>query len=122
MRKKSIRCYRVNADLVGEKNGTIFYTTPDFGDSPHLYSCLECGEIFVVDPERAYYSGKSVDTVIEDISCPGCSAKLSETLKPYPDSFLSVSGIIESFEPDKIIPPESESIIEEFWDIYSVLE
>lgn len=97
-------------------NIEVFYTIPGHGYEFRLYTCMECGEVYVVDmgnPELAKI------TIPEGLSiqCKSCGADLSASLFPYPQNFVTENGDIGSFEPSKIIPPDSESYVRDIWEI-----
>jgi hypothetical protein len=82
-----------------------------------LFSCIECGEIFVIDFENPKFAGKTAGQIAGDTECPKCGKPLRETIQPYPENFRTNDGRIGHFEPDRIIPPDAESLVKEFWEV-----
>ena len=119
MKKRLARCFRGFASVSGRFNIEVFYTISDFGYSVKLFTCTECGELFLMDTENPDFSGKSVSQIVGNATCPKCNNALKETLKPYPDNFRTDRSEIGQFHPDRFIPPDSESVIKEFWEIGS---
>ena len=117
MKRLSIRCYKGFAALPAKFNIEVFYTIPDMGYSRKLFTCINCGEIFVIDFENPRLARKSPEQIAKDSSCPKCGKLLNETIRPYPQNFLTDDGEIGQFKPDHIIPPDSESLVKEFWEI-----
>ena len=99
----------------------IYFSLPDFY-SRLLYSCLHCGAIFTVEEEDEWAYKISLTELIEKEKCPHCQALLAENLKPYPRSFLGNDGEAGHFEPGKTYPPDSESVVQEVWHLYSVMK
>jgi hypothetical protein len=117
MRTRLVRCYRGFASVAGRANIQVFYTLPDFGYSTKLFTCIECGELFVIDFENPAFAGKTAEQIAASAACPKCGKPLSETIRAYPKTFRTEDGRIGHFEPDRIIPPDSESLVREFWEV-----
>ena len=117
MKLRQIRCYRGFAWVPGKFNIDIFYTTSDFGYGKQLFTCIECGELFVIDFENPSFAGKTAEQIAADATCPKCAKALQETIRSYPQNFRAEDGQIGHFEPDRIIPPDSESLVKEFWEV-----
>jgi len=117
MRRRSIRCYRGFAATPGKANIEVFYTLADFGYSKELFVCTECGALFVIDFDNPDFAGKTAKQIAAGAACPVCSESLSETIRPYPETFRTDDGRIGHFKPSRIIPPDSESLVKEFWEI-----
>ncbi len=117
MKSRLIRCYRGFAALPGKANIEVFYTLPDFGYSNKLFTCIECGELFIIDFENPNFAGKTAEQITTNALCPKCGKRLGETIRAYPENFHAEDGRVGHFKPDHIIPPDSESIVKEFLEI-----
>lgn len=117
MKRRLVRCYRGFAAVAGKANIEVFYTAPDFGYFSKLFTCIECGELFVIDFENPAFAGKTAEQIAVSVVCPKCGKPLSETIRAYPETFRTDDGRIGHYEPDRIIPPDSESLVKEFWEI-----
>jgi len=117
MKPRLVRCYRGFAALPGKANIEVFYTVPDFGYADKLFTCIECGELFVIDFENPNFAGKTAEQIVGNTPCPKCGKRLRETIRDYPEGFRADDGRVGHFEPDRIIPPDSESIVKEFLGI-----
>lgn len=117
MKTRLVRCYRGFASLLGKLNIEVFYTVPDFGYLNKLFSCIECGEFFVIDFDNPSFAGKKAEQIAGNTSCPKCGRMLKDTIRAYPESFRTNDGQIGHFEPERIIPPDSESLVKEFLEI-----
>jgi hypothetical protein len=102
--------------MPGKFNIEVYYTVPEMY-LIKLFTCIECGEVFVVDFENPNLSGKTVEQIVADTVCPQCGRLLPKTIRPYPKSFRADDGRIGRFEPEPIIPPDSESLVKEFLEI-----
>ena len=116
MKTRLVRCYRSFASVPGRYNIEVFYTLPDMY-LIKLFTCIECGEIFVIDFENPNFAGKTADQIAGGAVCPKCGKPLQETIRPYPENFRTDDGQIGHFEPDRIIPPDSESLVKEFIEL-----
>lgn len=103
--------------MVGKANIEVLYTVPDFGYNNKLFTCIECGELFVIDFENPVFSGKTAEQIAANTQCPKCGKSLAETIRAYPESFRAEDGRVGHFEPDRIVPPDSESLVKEFLEI-----
>jgi rRNA maturation protein Nop10 len=116
MKKRQVRCYRGWAEAAGRCNIEVFYALSD-GYRIELFTCTECGEIFVVDFENPDFHGRTILDIAMAKVCPRCGGKLNETLKPYPGTFRTEDGMTGHFTPSPIIPSPSESTVREFFEI-----
>jgi hypothetical protein len=82
-----------------------------------LFTCIECGELFVIDLENPNLAGKSAEQLAAKTLCPKCGRLLGETIQPYPESFCADDGRVGHFQPERTIPPDTESLVEEFLEI-----
>ena len=118
MKKGKVRCFRGYAKVNDRYNEEVFFTVPDIYYT-RLFTCLACGEIFFANQEDIDYANQSLDLLVRNLKCPKCSSALAQSLKPYPDIFLTRDGKIGHYKPDGLIPPDTESLIMEFWNLYS---
>jgi hypothetical protein len=117
MKPRLVRCYQAFASIPGRANSEVYYTVPDFGYGNKLFICIECGKLFLIDFENPNFAGKTARQIAGETTCPDCKKLLRETLHAYPETFRTADGVVGHFEPDKIIPPDSESIVKEFLEI-----
>lgn len=116
MKRRHVRCYRGFASLPGKANIEVFYTLPEMY-LIKLFTCIECGELFVIDYENPAFAEKTPEQIAANTICPKCGGLLSVTIRAYPKSFHSDDDRIGSFEPSHTIPPDSESFVKEFWEL-----
>src|SRR5206468_3294576 len=76
MKPRLVRCYRGFASLPGKANIEVFYTVPDFGYSNKLFTCIECGELFIIDFENPNFAGKTAEQIAATALCPKCGKRL----------------------------------------------
>jgi hypothetical protein len=117
MKLRKVRSYRGFASTHGKFNIEVVYTLSDFGYCNKLFTCMECGEIFVIDFENPKFAGKTAQDIAGETVCPKCGIPLRDTIRPYPENFLTEDGQEGHFKPERIIPPDSESLVKEFWEI-----
>ena len=118
MNKRQVRCFQGYAQVGNRFNFEVYYTVPDFYYTP-LYICMACGEIFCADQEDIDYSKMDFDSVVAEKQCPKCSKPLAGLLKPYPNFFRTEEGDIGQFDVPRLIPDDSQSLVIEFWNLYS---
>ena len=113
MIKLKTRCYQSRLRL-SDTNIDIFYLVQE-GWKKSLATCINCGELFVIDWENPKTSGLDIHKIGSGQSCPKCNSKLEKTLRNYPETFRTKDGELGSFIPSNEIPSDEESIIKEFW-------
>ena len=117
MNMHKTRCYRGYASVPGRWNIEVFYTVPDFGYWANLVTCIECGEIFVIDFANPAFKGKTIQVIAGSADCPRCRKPLCENLRSYPESFRTDDGRLGHFDITAEPLPESESFVREFLEI-----
>ena len=121
MNKITVRCWNLIEECGGGERVEIYFTIPDFGDAHRLFTCLTCGAIFAVDPDREYYSGISFDDLRATLVCPVCETTLKIAV-PYPETFsCPQTREVGHHVVDTKIPPDEDSVTRDFWDPYSTL-
>jgi uncharacterized C2H2 Zn-finger protein len=86
MERIKTRCWEVQATCACGDNVIVYLTVPDYGDAFHLFTCLRCGAVFAVDPEREAYSDLPFGDLKRRLNCPGCGTLMTGVV-PYPDNF-----------------------------------
>ena len=117
MKPRLVRCFRGFASLAGKFNIEVFYTVPDSGYWNKLFTCIECGELFVIDFENPRFAGKTAEQIAANALCPKCGKRLGETIRAYPENFRADDGRIGHFEHERIAPPDSESFVKEISEL-----
>lgn len=118
MKKKKIRCYKTLANVYpGVNNYTVYFLVYEGWSNFSLTTCLNCGELFVIDWENHITNGSSIVEVAGSCTCPTCNSLLKDTLRNYPQSIRLPNGNIGSFTPDNFIPADEESLILEVFEI-----
>lgn len=117
MKTRLVRCYKGFASLAGKFNIEVFYTIPEMGYWNKLFVCVKCGALFVLDSENPRSRGRTIEDIVSGVLCPKCNSHLRETIRDYPQNFLTDDGSVGHFEPERIIPPDSQSITKEFFEI-----
>jgi DNA-directed RNA polymerase subunit RPC12/RpoP len=110
-----VRCYKGFATIGSISNVQVYYTIPEVYNIK-LFTCINCGEIFVADFENPKLDEYNMLNAVSKIECPTCSVQLDKTLDKYPDTFVYLNNI-GHFEPSSLIPPDNESMVKEFYEI-----
>lgn len=95
----------------------LYLTFPDYGMGHHLMICMNCGEIYAVDICKELYCNESLQDRLDISSCASCNSSLSETCRPYPNTYL-YDGQVFQFDPPTIYPDNEESFLIEFYSLY----
>jgi hypothetical protein len=118
MNRREVRCFRGLASIPGQWNVEVDYTVPDFGYHNKLFSCIECGERFVIDMNNPAIAGRPVAEIVGDDLCPRCARTLAQSISDYPETFRTPDGKVGHMQPPRIAPPDSESYVKEFFEIH----
>lgn len=116
MNRRKVRCYIAYADAGGIFNNEVLCLVQE-GYRLQLVTCINCGEIFLIDLENPKTKNLSIERIANGMSCPSCSTPLADSLRKYPETFIGRNNKMGSFSPSAWIPPEAESIIVELWEI-----
>ena len=101
MKTRGVMCWIMKAGH--NRDGTIvyedvYYTYTETSDNgAKLISCLQCGEIYVVDIAAALYVCPLPDK-LRQTTCITCGARLSDTYADYPYKYRTRYGTVEEFE------------------------
>jgi len=117
MKPRLVKGFRGFASVPGMFNIEVFYTVPDFGYWNKLFTCIECGEVFVIDFANPAFAGKTAEQIAGSAACPRCRKPLGETIRTYPENFRADEGRIGHFEPERIIPPDAEAMVKEILEL-----
>src|SRR6185369_11776563 len=116
--KKKIRCYKTFARVAPNVYNHLVYFLPYEGWSNFsLTTCINCGELFVIDWENPATQGLSIKQIASSNICPTCGCILSNTIQEYPKTIKLSNGQLGSFIPETHMPPDNESLINEFFEI-----
>ncbi len=85
MIKKKIRCYTVLGNVYpGISNYPVYCVVYEGWSNFSFATCIQCGELFVIDWENPKTEGKSITEIASSSCCPTCNSFLRDTLKEYP--------------------------------------
>jgi len=115
MKKKLIRCY-LSTLVIDNTSTDVYYLTQE-GWKKSLCICTNCAELFCINWENPKTLGLSINQIANNQTCPKCGLSLESTLKDYPETFITRNGEIGHFSPSNEIPPDSESIVVNLWEI-----
>ena|SRR5688572_15754097 len=118
MRKSQVRCWRHEVPGVGGVADVIHISYPEGHYGHDLLSCLKCGHVYAAAVARQLYSDQSLVDKLAAQACVSCGSPLGETCRPYPDEYLS-HGAIRTFARPLTIPPDEDSLVLQFDELYS---
>jgi hypothetical protein len=116
--KRKIRCYITLAHVaLNVYNYPVYVLFHEGWSHFSFVTCTNCGELFVIDWENPENKGLPIRNIAASNNCPTCNSLLRDTLQDYPQTIKLPTGEFGSFTPDHHVPPESESLIVEFFEI-----
>jgi rubredoxin len=120
MKKRGVRCWKAEAECDNGEKVEVYFTVSDFYQADKLFTCLSCSALFAVDPDREYYSGVPFEQLCQQLTCPVCGSPLKDLVE-YPKTFSCAGGkeVGHYSRFDRSIPPDDQSVVQEFWDPYS---
>ena len=101
MQTRGVMCWSLRAGH--NRDGVIvyedvYYTFTEASDNgARLISCLQCGQIYVVDIGAELYECPLPEK-LEQTICISCGARLSDTYADYPYKYRTRYGTVEEFE------------------------
>jgi len=109
----------VGYGIAGRKhNIRVLFPSTGFGYGKQLFQCCDCGKVYALDlANPALENRKIPNDLSHTYCCNGCGNSLKKTLNAYPQTFLSQEGVRGHFQPPNPIPPETESVVEEFEEL-----
>jgi len=116
--KRKIRCYITLACVAPNiYNYPVYALFHEGWSNFSLVTCSSCGELFVIDWENPKTKGLTIRAIAASNNCPSCNSPLRDTLQDYPQTIKLPNGQSGSFTPDKSIPPNSEILVVEFFEL-----
>lgn len=116
--KKKIRCFKTFAHVAPNiYNYPVYFLSHEGWSNLSLATCINCGEIFVIDWENPATKGLSLKEIASSNRCPTCNFFLKDTIQDYPKTIRLPNGMIGSYVPETQIPPDNESLIIDFFEI-----
>jgi DNA-directed RNA polymerase subunit N (RpoN/RPB10) len=97
----------------------LFITYPEGEMGHRLICCKSCGKVYAVNVTKQLYIEPDINLRLSSMKCISCGESLHNNWHYYPEKYLGADGKLQSFERSIVIPPDSESIIEEFPEIFS---
>ena len=118
MNKKKVRCYKT-FEKVNDRtyNYPIFNMVYDGWSNYSIATCINCGELFVIDWENPKFNNLNLNEIVAIKCCPKCHSHLKDTIKEYPKFIKLTNGQIGSFISSNYIPNDVETIIVEMFEI-----
>ncbi|MCW3088600.1 MAG: hypothetical protein JWQ78_1986 [Sediminibacterium sp.] len=118
MEKKPIRCYKEFAHVYpGIYNYEVYCMIYEGWSNFSLVTCMNCGELFVIDWENPLTEKRSIESLAENKLCPSCNIPLKESIKEYPQNIRLKDGKVGSFAVSNRIPEDDESLVMNFYTL-----
>ena len=118
MSKVKTRCWRVQAWRPGKTApDDLLVTYPEDNSGHSLLTCLSCGALYAVTVAKEVYVGPDLETQASRTSCWQCGRSLARNWAHYPETYIADGGQ-HTYRREREIPPDTESIVEEFEGLY----
>lgn len=111
MKTSKVRCWEIRKG--------VYITYPEGNLGHELITCLSCGTVYAVDVSRKVYVGPPLEERLKDLACLKCGCNLGTSWAFYPEKHLTDTGRIEVLQRPMQLPPDDQSIVAEFPEIYS---
>ena len=113
MKTTQVRCWKTGP------GNELFITYPEGEMGHRLICCTCCGKVYAVNVIKQLYIEPDLDTHLKSMRCSECGSELYKNWSYYPEQYLGPDGSLRTFERSLIIPPDEESIIAEFPEVFS---
>jgi hypothetical protein len=118
MTKRKVRCYKAFAHVAPKiYNYPVYYLTYGGWSNRSLSTCINCGELFVIDWENPETSGLNIKQIAASNKCPTCGLPLENTIQDYPKTIKLSNGQLGSFSSKNFIPSNDESLVRDFFEL-----
>jgi hypothetical protein len=118
MKRRKVRCFKTLAHVAPNIfNYPVFFLVYEGWSNFSFATCINCGELFVVDWENPKTKDLTLEMIASSSKCPTCNNLLKEFIRNYPEYIKLSNGQLGSFIPNHKIPPDHESLIIEFFEI-----
>ena len=114
MNKIQVRCIKGFGVIGTQHNIEVRKPLPGFGYAKKLYSCSDCGELFVLDLDNPALDGERGLPEDFNESCPRCHVSLRGHLMPYPN-YVFLSDGVKRMDASTISYDHESSFVEEYW-------
>jgi hypothetical protein len=111
MKSEKVRCWEIRKG--------VLITYPEGNLGHELITCLRCGLIYSVNVPRKIYVGPPIEDRLKGLHCMKCGSSLLTTWAYYPEKHLNEHGEITEMKRPEEIPPENQSMVVEFPELYS---
>lgn len=109
--KSKVRCWEL---LPG-----VFISYPEGNQGFDLIICLSCGQVHSASVARAVYVGPKIEEQLRLVNCDKCRRPLDENWAFYPETYLGPQGSRCRLTRPAEIPPDQESVVLEFPEVYA---
>ena len=118
MKKRTIRCYKVFANVYPDVyNYSLYYLIHEGWSNFSLATCIHCGERFVIDLENPEIKGISISELAGSKTCPVCHSELRTTIRNYPETIKLPEGKTGTFKTNSLILPDNEGLLMDVFEI-----
>jgi hypothetical protein len=120
MRKKKIRCFKIYVSVV--KDIYNYELKLPFGgdgyNSHTLATCMNCGELFVIDWDNPATEHLDIYEIAGKELCPTCGSLLQKSIANYPQTIRVSEGVFGSFDQEQSFgqPWSNETV--EFYELW----
>ena len=113
MNSEKVRCWRV-----GPK-GELFITYPEGSMGHDLICCNSCGDVYAVNIAKQLYIEPNLNQQLAGVRCLRCRNLLAGNWSQYPENYVGKDGQLCQFERSPEIPNQGDSLIKEFFEVFS---
>ena len=107
MKIRRIKCFLTFVSpLPGIYNQPVYNILHDGFSNLNLATCLNCGELFVIDYENPKTFQILLHDLVEKLKCPTCEHNLAAVIAKYPETIWLSKDRYGSYVPDAIIPAD----------------
>lgn len=118
MNRSMVRCWKMQNWRKGELVPDMIYITyPEENIGHDLITCLRCGHVYAVSIAKMVYVGPDLKQKLKGVACIDCGVSLDASYAPYPENYF-VNGRTLKFDRPLEIPPDADSSVVEFDEIY----
>lgn len=118
MKKKKIRCIvKYENVALSIYNYKILLPLKSGWSNNSLVTCINCGELFVIDWENPETEHLSIEQIAGSTKCPTCKVELSMFIANYPEKIRISKNLFGSFKKYTFSNEDEDSEIVELYEL-----
>jgi DNA-directed RNA polymerase subunit RPC12/RpoP len=115
MERMQTKVWVAQVPCSGGRMERVYYLFPDMFFDVKLYTCVACGELFLINKDDEHYMKIRFEDIKGTLNCPQCSSRLANA-KEYPATFIDADGNECHYLPSNTPHRDEDRVSIEVWN------